>query len=402
MPDFEYTARELDGKAVSGVVTAANRHDALRTLVTRNLFPMHVETRKEAASLSQLARPRVSQAQLVTFYTQLSDLLKAGVALLRALELLERQTSNRSFQKVLQDVRGRVADGARLTQALRQHPSVFGELAVSMIRAGEEGGFLEDVLRRIASFTEHQQELKNRVVGAMVYPAFLTIAMSLVVTGMLVFFVPKFEPVFARLSERGELPWATTALMSLSDSAKDYWPMAAIALAVGFVVIHRWSQTPAGKLRLDEWRLRSIGVGPIVHSLAISRFCRILGTLLRSGVPILPSMNIAKDAMGNIVLSQAVASAAENISEGKSLAGPLAASRRFPPEVVEMISVGEEANNLEQVLIDVADSMERRTNRLLEMFVRLLEPILLTVMAGVVLFVVIALLWPIMQSSSVI
>jgi general secretion pathway protein F/type IV pilus assembly protein PilC len=401
MPEFAYIARELTGTQVSGVLSASNKHDALGSLAARQLFPVRLELSDTAGVREKRLARRVGGRHLVVFYTQLADLLRSGVPLLRSLELLERQSTHATLRLVVQDVREQVADGSRLAEAMRQHPRVFGELAVSMVRAGEEGSFLEDVLKRIAAFTEHQQELKSRVVGAMVYPAFLLVAMALVVSGMFVFFIPKFQPIFDRLSERGNLPWATTALMSLSQFAQDYWLLAAALVGGAAYGLVTWAKTEDGRTRLDQFRIRATGVGPIVRSLAIARFCRILGTLLKNGVPILQSLKIAKDATGNVVLSRAIGEAAENISEGKSLARPLAASGQFPEEIVEMISVGEEANNLEQVLIDVADSMERRTNRLLDIFVRMLEPVLLTVMAGIVLFIVVALLWPILQSSSI-
>jgi len=401
MPEFAYIAREISGQQIAGVLDAASRQDALGALATQQLFPIHVEASESAGARQKRIGRRVGGRHLVVFYTQLADLLRSGVPLLRSLELLQRQTSHATLKLVIEDIRAHVADGHPLAEALEQHPRVFWELAVSMVRAGEEGGFLEDVLKRIAAFTEHQQELKNRVVGAMVYPAFLLVAMTLVVAGMLTFFVPKFQPIFARLSERGQLPWATTLLMSLSRFAQQYWLLMLVVLGAAGGGLVVWVKSEEGRTKLDELRIRLFGVGPIVRSLAIARFCRILGTLLNNGVPILQSLRIAKDATGNVVLSRAIGAAADNISEGRSLAQPLAASGQFPEEVVEIISVGEEANNLEQVLIDVADSMERRTNRLLDMFVRLLEPLLLTVMAGIVLFVVVALLYPILQSSSI-
>jgi general secretion pathway protein F/type IV pilus assembly protein PilC len=277
---------------------------------------------------------------------------------------------------------------------------VFGELSVSMVRAGEEGGFLEDVLKRIATFTEHQQELKSRVVSAMVYPVFLLTMGSIIVVLILVFFVPKFEPIFSRMKERDGLPWATELLMSMSGNMQTYGIVAVALLIGGCYALAKAIETETGRRRFDLLRIRAIGFGPIIRSLAIARFCRILGTLLHNGVPILQSLRIAKDATGNVVLTDAIAAAAESVSAGKSLAQPLAASHQFPVEIVEMISVGEEANNLEQVLINVADTMEQRTNRRLDMFVRLLEPLLLLIMAGIILFVMIALLVPILQSSS--
>jgi general secretion pathway protein F len=400
MPDFQYTARETSGQQMTGLLTASSKQDALNTLASRSLFPLRIDLAESTKSAQKHVVKRVSPRHLCVFYTQLTDLLKSGVPLLRSLELLAKQSVNSTLKLVIQDVLEQVANGAHLAESMRAHPKVFSELAVSMIRAGEEGSFLEEVLKRIAIFTEHQEELKSRVVGAMVYPLFLLVMGCLIVSGMLIFFVPEFEPIFQRMGERGELPWATTTLLSFSNFAQQSWMLGFAGLAFGLFLLVQWIKTAEGHLQADKFRLKAPGIGPIVRSLAVARFCRILGTLLRNGVPILQSLRIAKDATGNIVLSEAISTAADNISEGKSLARPLEASGQFPEEVVEMIYVGEEANNLEQVLIDVADSMERRTNRLLEMFVRLLEPALLTVMAGIILFVVIALLLPIMQSST--
>jgi len=400
MPDFQYTAREATGQQVTGVLTASSRQEALSHLSTRQLFPMKVDIAEETKSLTRGGFRRVNPRHLATFYTQLADLLKSGVPLLRSLELLEKQSGNHILRLTIQDVREHVAEGTRLAEAMRLHPKVFSELAISMVRAGEEGSFMEDVLKRIAVFTEHQQELKSKATGAMAYPLFLLVVGGLIVMGMMIFFVPKFEPIFSRLREKGGLPWATDALMAMSAFFKDYWYLVVGGIAAAIFGLHSWFNSEEGRVRLDTIRLRTPGFGRIIKSLAISRFCRILGTLLANGVPIIQSLSIAKDATGNVVLSTAIANAAENITAGKNLAQPLGTSGEFPEEVVEMISVGEEANNLEQVLIDIAEAMERRTNRYLDMFVRFLEPVLLTFMAGIVLFVVIALMYPILKSSS--
>lgn len=401
MPDFSYIARELTGQQVSGVVTASSQQDALAVLSSRQLFPVKVDLAEQTGGRRPLFGRRIRARQLALFYSQLADLLKSGVPLLRSLELLEQQTTSAALQQVLQDVREHVADGNRLHEALARHKRTFGELVVSTVRAGEEGGFLEEVLKRTAAFTDHQEDLKGRVIGAMVYPIFLSVFGAAVVTVLLVEFVPRFEKtVFANLQAKGELPWATTTLLGMSNFAQRYWVLVALALAGGLYALRRWLATEEGRWRADQLRLKAWGMGRIVRSLAVARFCRVLGTLLHNGVPILQSLRIAKDATGNIVLSQAIADAAENISEGKSLAKPLAESGQFPQDIVEMISVGEEANNLEQVLVDIADNLERRTSRELDLSVRLLEPLMLVAMAGVVLFVVMALLLPILQSSS--
>lgn len=400
MPDYQYTAREMSGREVTGILTATSVGEVAASLSNRQLFPVRIDLAEKAKQQQRYAGRRVRARHLAVFYTQLADLLRSGVPLLRSLELLQRQSSNVSLKLVLEEVRAQVADGRRLAEALRMHPHVFPELAVSMVRAGEEGSFLEDVLKRVSDFTEHQEELKGRVTGALAYPAFLLVVGTAIVSAMLVFFVPKFTPIFERLESQGSLPWATTALIALSDLLGGSWVLILMGMAGAAVLLVRYAQTDEGRMQVDRFRLRAFGIGPVVRSLAIARFCRILGTLLHNGVPILQSLRIAKDATGNRVLSEAVAVAAENISAGKALAEPLRASGQFPEEVVEMIAVGEEANNLEQVLINISENMERRTWRQLDLFVRLIEPVMLLVMAAFVLFVVAGLLLPVFQSST--
>ncbi len=410
MPDFQYIARELSGRQVTGTLSANGEQDALASLAGRGLFPVRLDMAEAAKAQQRATGKRVAAKHLAVFYSQLADLLKSGVPLLRSLELLERQSSLPALKAVVSEVRAEVADGTRLGEAMRKRTRVFSELAVSMVRAGEEGGFLEDVLKRIAAFVEHQQELRSRVVGAMVYPLFLFGMGTAIVVGMMVFFVPKFAPTFDAMAAQGSLPWATTALMARSAFLPKWGLLVLLALVAGGVWLYRYlTLTDEGRLAFDRFRLSGVkvggttlGFGPVVRSLAVARFCRILGTLLHNGVPLLNSLRIAKDATGNVVLSRAIGRAADDVSAGKSLAGPLAASKEFPEQVIEMISVGEEANNLEQVLIDVADTMERNTNRQLELFVRMLEPVMLSLIAGAILFLVIALMLPILQSSGIV
>lgn len=400
MPDFNYTAREATGTQVTGTLTAGSEQEALSSLASRSLFPVKIAMAEESVSQQKQVGRRVASKHLTSFYSQLADLLKSGVPLLRSLQLLEGQTSNPALKYVINDVKDQVADGTRLYDAMRKHPRVFNDLAISMVRAGEEGSFMEDVLKQIAAFNQHQEELRSRVVGAMIYPMFLLLVGTAIVIVMLVKFVPEFENIFASMKAKGELPWATTTLMSMSEWLKSKWLiLVGIVLGIGFM-IYQYLQTEDGRTNFDRFRLRAWGLGPIVRSLAIARFTRILGTLLKNGVPILNSLRIAKDATGNRILSETIGNAADNVSGGKSLAQPLAASGEFPKEVVEMISVGAEANNLEQVLIDIADNQERKTNSNLDLFVRLLEPLMLLVMAALVVFVIAALLLPVLRMSS--
>ena len=283
---------------------------------------------------------------------------------------------------------------------MARHPRAFGDLAISIVRAGGEGGFLEEALDRLAKFTEQQDELKSRVVVALAYPTILFVLGTVVVNVLIIFFVPKFERLFTRLRERGELPTVTDWLLSLSAMMQSYGLFIVAGLVViGFFIRNRL-RTDDGRMMLDKLRLKVPVVSGIYLSMAVSRFCRVLGTLLTGGVPIVRSLEISADSTGNRVLSAAVREAAENISAGESLAAPLAASGQFPADVVEMIAVGEQSNSLEKVLPHIADTLERDTWRRLDLFVRLLEPLMLVLLAGVVLIVVIALLVPVLKMST--
>jgi general secretion pathway protein F/type IV pilus assembly protein PilC len=269
-----------------------------------------------------------------------------------------------------------------------------------MVRAGGEGGFLEDALERIAQFTEQQEDLKSRTMGALAYPVFLASVGIVVVTGLLIFFVPNFAEIFDRLREQGELPAITDYLLWFSETLKRWWFVILAVVGIAVAYLRVYLGTEAGRRRGDYLRLKLPLVGGVFQSLAVARFCRVLGTLIHNGVPILKSLDVSRDASGNRILSEAIQKASENISSGESLAPPLAQSGHFPRTVVEMISVAEEANTLDTVLVQIADGLEKRTERRLDLVVRLLEPVMLLILAVVILLVVIALLLPVLKMSS--
>jgi type II secretory pathway component PulF len=399
MPDFAYTARDLTGKLIEGTLAGASEREVIAALSSKNLFPLKVSTSDKRVGVA--GSPKVKSRLMAATYAQLASLLGSGVPLLRAIEVIRQQTTHKNLKFVLDDVHNRVQEGSTLGDATARHPKAFGELGTSIIRAGGEGGFLEEALERLARFTEQQDELKGRVTGALAYPAILGILGFTVVNVLIIFFVPKFETLFARLEQRGELPFLTTFILNLSKFMWSYGIIAFFVLiGIGFLVKKKL-QTPEGRLWLDRWRLKLPMVSSIYLSLAVSRFCRVLGTLLTGGVPIVKSLEISADSTGNRVLATAVRDAAENISSGQTLAEPLKACGLFPHDVVEMIAVGEQSNNLEKVLPHIADTLERDTWRKLELFVKLLEPAMLLVMAGIVLVVVIALLVPVLKMSMV-
>ncbi len=400
MPEFTYTARTGAGEKVQGTVSAGNRREAVAALSAQALFPLEVEANTPVATNKTVRR--VPAQLLATTYAQLADLLRSGVPLLRALEVLRRQTSHAGLSAVLEVVHRHVEDGSTLAEAMARFPHVFGEMPISMVRAGGEGGFLEEVLQRVAQFTETQEDLKKRTWGAMAYPLFLMAVGAIVVTVLLVFFVPNFEGLFAQLRKRGELPAVTDWLLAFSAVLRSYGLILLVLAGAAIWFLRRHFLSDAGRVWWDRTRLYLPLIGPIMLQLAVARFCRVLGTLLHNGVPLLRSLDISSDATGNRILAAAIRQATENISAGQPLAGPLAACGHFPVTVVEMIAVAEQANNLETVLLDISEGLERRTWRRMELAVRLLEPILLLILATVVLLVVIALLLPVLRLSSAI
>lgn len=397
MPDFAYTARNMSGERVSGRISAGSEREAVASLSAQELFPIDVNAEKEARARFG---GRVGGQLMATTYSQMASLLRSGVPLLRTLRVLRDQSSNKTLSRVLADVHDRVEDGTTVADAMSRHPKVFNEMGVSMIRAGGEGGFLEEALDRVAAFTEQYEDLKARTVGAMAYPIFLAIAGSSVVTALMVFFVPKFAMMFDRLRARGELPAMTEWLLWISNTLRGGGLFILIGAVIFAFFIYGQLQTERGKRTRDLLKIKTPAMGSIFKAFAVARFCRVLGTLLRNGVPILKSLEIAREATGNRILSEAIENASDNITSGESLAAPLAASGHFPSTVVEMISVAEESNTLDEVLVDIADGLEKRTARRLDLLVRLLEPLMLLILAGFVLFVVMALLLPVIKMSS--
>jgi general secretion pathway protein F len=399
MPDFTYTALASTGVKSTGTVTAGTEREAAAQLDAKGLFPISVTLAAGGGEGKFALFSGVSGRQLATMYGQLADLLQAGVPLLRSLELLERATANKRLQSVMRDVRMNVAEGTGLAQAMAKHPRVFDDLVVSMVKAGQEGGFLEDVLTRTAAFVEHQEDMKGKVVGAMAYPAFLLAAGTVVLFVLITVFVPKFEPVFEGLKKKDRMPTITEWLLAVSHVLTDpLWLTVIVAGVIGvFVGYTVWARTEQGRWIMDNVRLRIPIAGGLFRGLALARFTRILGTMLANGIPILRALGIAKDSAGNRVIVKAIEQSAENITAGQKLADPLRRNKHFPTDVVEMIAIAEESNNLEKVLLKVSDSLERRTTRTLELVVKLIEPLMLFVMASIVLVVVLGLLLPIFR-----
>lgn len=394
MPTFHYQALSTKGERIAGVLGGASEQAVLAELESRSLTPVSIQPAREPL----MARRPVSARQLGITYQQLSDLLRAGVPLLRSIKLLGGRRSNPRLAAVFRELAEAVSEGEDLGEAMTRHPRVFPKVHVAMVRAGERGGFLESVLARLGQFVQAQADLRGKVVGNLVYPCALVVVGTAILSVIFGVFVPMFEPIFGRLE--GNLPLVSRLVFGMSELVATYAPLT--LLAIGLVTFSLWrlSKRPNVRRRITVVLTRMPVLGPLNRALAAARFCRLLGTMLSNGVPMLTAMQIAREASGNVLMEEAIDQAVEAVRAGESLAPPLAQSGLFGDDVVEMISVGESANNLDSVLIGVAETIESRIDRLLSGAVRLIEPLLLLLIAGVVVVVAAGLLLPMVELSS--
>jgi general secretion pathway protein F/type IV pilus assembly protein PilC len=394
MANYEYIARNASGEEVAGVMQAESETAVIRTLDERQLYPVRV------AEQSPVARGggsrRIKPQEVGVLYGQLADLLRSGVPMLRSLDILIRAGTRPALAAVVRVVRDDVSGGKTLAEAMGVHGAVFAPLHCAMVRAGEQAGFLEDVLSNLANYVERQDELRAKVRGAMIYPLMLVGLGTLVMVGVLVLFVPKFKPLLSRI----ELPLPTKVMFAASDLLVEHLGLLVVALVLCVVAVRGLVRSPGGKIAWERWRLRLPAIGAAMRMVSLTRFCRILGTLLHNGVPIIASLDIAKDATGSPLLAGAIERAAQNVRAGETLAAPLRESRLFPPQIVEMIAVAEESNQMDKVLLQIADTVERRSNRQIDQAVRLMEPALLVLLAIGIGFMVLGILYPIFQLSN--
>lgn len=403
MPQFAYTARALDGTTTQGSIDAPSRREAIHELRQRSLFPLMLRDKQQRSlPLLELVRPAgVSAEVLATHLSQLADLLENGVALLEALDVLAKESTHPRLGKVFGEVRAAVAEGVPLEDSLARHPRVFPDVSVSIIRAGAEGGFLEGALRRVAEYLERQAELKSRIASAMAYPLFLILAGIGVTVFLMLFIVPRFQQLFDRLVESGVgLPAMTQILLTTRlILLQQGWLILLSLLGLAWAV-RQALRTTWGRQWADRWILRVPQLGDIVRQSAVSRFCRILGTLLTNGVPLLRSLEISAQSIGNQLLEQAIVASAQNVSAGETLSKPLASSGLIPAATMAMIRIAEESNTLDRVLLKIADVSDKKIQRRLDILVRMIEPVMLLIIAAAVLFILLGLLLPVYDMSN--
>jgi len=389
VPTFRYSALTASGERVAGTLSAAGPQAVLSELEARRLTP--VDVREEAERRPILVRGIPTRA-MATAFQQTADLLRAGVPLLRALRLLAGARANPRLAVAMKALADQVAEGSDLADAMAKDPATFDTVHVAMVRAGERGGFLEQTLARLGKLLEAQADLRAKVLGNLIYPAVLVVFFVAVLGLIFGVFIPMFRPMFDRME--GTLGPLTKSVLIASTIIRTWGLPLLVALIAGTVSLWRLAQRPDMQERLARLRSRTPVVGRLTRAIASARFCRVLGTMLANNVPMLSALAIAKDAAGNPLLAAAVAKAAEAVRAGQRLADPLAESAFFDDDVLEMIRVGEQANNLGPVLANIADTLDARVDRLLGAAVKLIEPLMLLAVALVVTWVAMALILP--------
>jgi type II secretion system protein F len=396
MGRFTYIARDRKGERIEGTLEVDDRQAVISRLQTMGYFPIKIEdvTPKPGAFGLSLRRGRVSPSDLVSFNRQLADLVGAGVPLVKALSIILAQTRPGTLHDIIADISKNVQGGDTLAQALQRHPRAFSPLNVAMVRAGEAGGMLDEVLQRLADFSEAEEELKGKVLSSLAYPAVMVLAGTVVIAILLTVVIPKITGVYADLEQT--LPAITRLLIAITGAIGEWWPAALVALAVTAVLTRQFLKNPEGRLAYDGLVLRIPIIGEVIHKRELSRFARTLGNLLRNGVPILNALDITVEVVTNAVVRREVEKLQPAISQGTAMATTLGESRHFPPTMVSMVAVGEETAQLDKVLLKVSATYEGQVDRSLKTLTSMLEPLIILVLGVVVGFIVISMLLPIM------
>ncbi len=397
MPSFAYQALTADGRPENGVIEADDRLGALRAVEARGLVPTGM---KEAGPQGVIGS-RVPAAQVLAFARSLGGLLAAGVPLSRALTVIERESTHPAARAAWGRIHTRVKDGGSLADAMAGEAGLFQPVFIAMVRAGESGGFLSVVLEQISEYMERSRELSSRVVSALIYPILLAVIASAVVCFLLVWFIPKFADLFASFNR--DLPLITQIIQGASGLLLHYGWIVVMAAVAAALCARAALARPAGQLVWERLQLRLPGIGAAKSTLARVRFCRMLGTLLTSGVPLLSAMKVAGGAVGSQVLSQALRESAEKVRQGAPLTASLASvGSMLPASALESLSVAESSGRLPQELLRLADTSEKELDRSLRTLVSLAEPLLLLVMAAIVGSIVIGMLMPVFDLWSAI
>jgi type IV pilus assembly protein PilC len=402
MSTFAYKVRDRSGKIFTGNMEGENRSSVVSRLREMDYFITSISEKRGNILFSRKINlfQSIKLRDLTIFYRQFATMVNAGLTLVNSLDILTEQVENKALADNIKVVKSDVEAGSTLADAMAKFPQVFTELYISMIRAGEIGGVLDDILNKIADLMEKDFALRQKIKSAMSYPSFVAGAAALMSIFMLTFILPQFVGIFDMFE--GKLPALTQFFVTLTYLFNKYWYIFFAVFAALVAAFLAYIKTPNGKLNFDKFKLSAPIFGEINRKGAIARFTRILGTLIKSGVPILEALSVSSNAIGNLVISAAVLGAKTKIKEGQSISGPLAASGVFPPMVTQMIMVGEESGELEEMLINVARFYDEEVDRSVERLTAIIEPVLMVVIGLTIGTMIIAMYLPIFNMVNLI
>ncbi len=398
MPTFKYTAKEINGKTVSGVLEYSDKALLIDALRKKDLIIISIE---EAAKKRPMSiGGSVKLEEIVIFSRQLATMVDSGIPLVQALDILCEQIEKPVFRNILAKIKDDIETGSSLSDAFARHPAVFSTLYVNMVRAGESSGALDDILDRLATYLEKSNTLQRKVKSSLIYPAVVVTMAILITLVMLIKVIPTFKGIFVMLG--GELPFPTRVLIFVSDTIREMFVYAASGIAIGVFALKRYMKTRQGRENFDKMLLSMPILGPLFRKVAVAKFTRTLATLVKSGVPILVSLEIVGKTAGNTVIEKAVESVRTGIKEGENIADPLAKSGAFPPMVVRMIKVGEQTGELEKMLTKIADFYEDQVDAAVSGLTSLIEPLIIGFMGIVIGGIVIAMFLPVFKLTEII
>ena len=404
MPVFQYEAMDASGKEVRAEINATSQEEAISRIRGQGQFPTHIRLRGRTARAAgpskkgkTFAIGRVGMKQLTQFTRQMSTLQDAGLPILRSLRILEGQTKPGVLKNALQDIIEDVEAGSTLSEAMEKHPKAFDRLYVHTVRAGEAGGVLDQILRKLSDFMEKAVALKRRIVGAMIYPVMVIGIAVVILMAIMKWIVPKFIEIFAKFKIESGLPLPTRILVGVSHFVGGYWYVLVLVPVLLWAALRMTKASRKGQYMLDWVKMHLPIIGSIVNRTAIARFARTLGTLISSGVPILEALNITRETVGNAVVSQALGQVHDSIREGESIAGPLRQSGVVDTIVVNMVDVGEETGELDKMLLKVADTCDGEVDHLVGTLMSAMEPLLVVFLGATIGSIVIALFLPLVE-----
>jgi general secretion pathway protein F len=386
VPIFSYRATTPDGTIVEGVIEAADKATAIDRLKNSGIIPLKISTSSERTGKKFTLRS--SKTDMLTFTTEVSALLGAGLPIDRSLNMLAEISESKEMKSVIHSILKSIREGSSFSDALQKHPKVFSKLYVNMIRAGEVGGVLDVVLDKLNEFLESTKELKEQVFSAMIYPVILLITGGFSIIMLLVYVLPKFSTIFAEMGT--SLPLPTQALIKFSNIMQSYWWIILLSTITGWLAFRNYIRSEAGRYRWDALKLKLMG--DVIRKLETARFTRTLGTLLRSGVPLLQALRNSKDIINNQIIASTIDTVVKGAKEGKGIAEPLSRANVFPPLALSMIKVGEETGQLDTMLLKVAETYEKSLRTAMKRFIGFLEPALILGMGLIIGFIVLSML----------